>query len=72
MKSPNRLDWCVWACTELMLHQPGELRVLNMDDAQPLTEDEQAAADQARIAQAAQVVTDAIASEGIFWPGGAR
>ena len=70
MRSPDRLDAMVWALTELMLHQPGALRILNLDDAEPLTEDEQQAADQERIRVAAQVVTDAIAADGIFWPSG--
>ncbi len=70
MKSPDRLDAATWACTELMLHQPGELRVLNIDDAQPLTEDEQKAAEQARIEVARQAVVDALADGGDVWFGG--
>ena len=72
MKSPDRLDAMVWALTELMISQPGELRVLNLGDGEPQTEDEKLAEEQERIKVAAAVVMDAIKSDGIFWPGGAR
>ena len=70
MKSPDRADAFVWACTELMILQAGELRVLNLGDGEPQTADEQLAADQARIDAAAAVVTDAIAQDGWYFPGG--
>jgi len=70
MKSPDRLDAMVWALTELMVKQPGELRVLNLGDGEPQSEDEQRAEEQARIAEAARVVEEAILRDGWYWPGG--
>ena len=63
---------CVWAMTELMVKQPGEFRVLNLGDGEPQTEDEQRAADAARIAAAAQVIDEALLHEGIYWPHSGR
>lgn len=67
MKSPDRLDACVWALTELMVTAPSELRILNADPGQPDVAAQQAA-DAARLAAAEAVVLDAIRREGIFWP----